>query len=221
MFLVLLLIHTNMGYVPALDNVMAVDFDRGTVRCNTGCCILSCDDCFYDAGDPSGVGNDVGDIFDRHNHLLLLFSRMEKRQCELMLALPVLSMLNIGYVVVILAALFFSPAMIPAVIMGLTLQYGLQGADSYMASQTGVTDSEQVFNSLHYLVDYIASAKWFWVTLAAYCVAYLCIYFIRRGKFKHASQIAILVGSIVFMAVELISNILFDLNLDLLPLPFK
>lgn len=86
-----------------------------------------------------------------------------------------------------------------------------------MASQTGVTDSEQVFNSLHYLVDYIASAKWFWVTLAAYCVAYLCIYFIRRGKFKHASQIAILVGSIVFMAVELISNIMFDLNLDLLP----
>ncbi len=216
-FLVLLLIHTNMGYMPALDNVWLWILIAGLcgVTPDAVSCLVTIAFMTLETLQVSVMMSVTFLIVI--TIYLLLFSRMEKRQCELMLALPVLSMLNIGYVVVILAALFFSPAMIPAVIMGLTLQYGLQGADSYMASQTGVTDSEQVFNSLHYLVDYIASAKWFWVTLAAYCVAYLCIYFIRRGKFKHASQIAILVGSIVFMAVELISNILFDLNLDLLP----
>lgn len=78
-FLVLLFDPYEYGIYAGLRQCVAVDFDRGTVRCNTGCCILSCDDCFYDAGDPSGVGDDVGDIFDRHNHLSASFFSYGKK----------------------------------------------------------------------------------------------------------------------------------------------
>lgn len=80
-FLVLLLIHTNMGYMPALDNVWLWILIAGLCGVTPGCRILSCDDCFYDAGDPSGVGDDGGDIFDRHNHLsCFFFLDWEKRR---------------------------------------------------------------------------------------------------------------------------------------------
>ncbi|MCR5691363.1 MAG: hypothetical protein K6G62_04005 [Eubacterium sp.] len=152
---------------------------------------------------------------------LLLFSKMEKRQCEVILALPILSLIKMGYLVPLVAALFVSPIMLPAIFLGLVLQYGIEGANSYMLAQTGNLDEGQVLNSLHYLIDYILQNKEFWVILAAYIVSFVCIYFVRKGKYKGASQIGILVGSILFLTVTLICNILMELQMDILPFTLR
>ena len=144
----------------------------------------------------------------------LLFGRVDWKQCYLLFAIPVLSALHIGYVVPMVAALFVSPVMLPTLVMGILLWYMIQGIGSYATAFIDVTDFD-TFASLQYLFDYLMQNKMLLVTILAFGFTFLCIYIIRRGNYKHGSQIAILVGTIVMMAVEMFSNILWDLGLDL------
>ena len=148
---------------------------------------------------------------------LLLFAKLEKRQCEVFLLVPILSMLQLGYVVPVAAALFCSPFMILAVAFGVFFDYYFSGVVSYQISQTGSAGQNQVLNSLNFVFDYIFSNPAFYVTLIGFCVAFLSIFFIRRSKNKNASNVAILVGSIAFLVIELISNIVLDLQMAVFP----
>ena len=144
----------------------------------------------------------------------LLFGRIDWKQGFLLYAIPIASALQLGYVVPIVAALFVTPIMIPALIMGILLWYIIQGINGCATAFIGVTDFDALA-SLTYLFDYLLQNKMLLVTIMTFCIAFLCIYLIRRGSFKHGSQIAILVGTIVMMAVEMFSNIIWDLGLDL------
>lgn len=152
---------------------------------------------------------------------LLLFGRLEKKQCELILAIPLLSAIHIGYVVPVLAALFFSPVMIPAVIMGVIMKYVVLGVMDYNTAGAASLSEGSSLNALQYLTDSVLQNKMLIVTVIAYCFGFLCIYFIRRSKIRHGSQIGILVGAIVMMAIELLSNILWDLNRNLMALTLQ
>lgn len=147
---------------------------------------------------------------------LLLFGRLEKRQCEIILLIPLLSAIHIGYTVPVVAALFLSPVMIPAIIMGVVMQYFVAGVMNYSTAGAASVPEGNAWNALQYLSDSVLQNKMLLVTVIAYCFGFLCIYFIRRGKIRHGSQIGILVGAIVIMAIELLSNILWDLNLNLI-----
>lgn len=152
---------------------------------------------------------------------LLLFGRLEKSQCVLILEIPLLSAVHIGFVVPVLAALFLTPAAIPAVIMGVIMQYFMLGVMNGGAAGAVSETGESALNSLQYLTDSVLQNKMVVVTIIAYCSGFLCIYFIRRCKMRHGSQIGILVGAIVMMAIELLSNILWDLNLNLVSLTLQ
>lgn len=77
-FLVLLLIHTNMGYMPALDNVWLWILIAGLcgVTPDAVSCLVTI---AFMTLETSGVGDDVGDIFDRHNHLSASFFSYGKK----------------------------------------------------------------------------------------------------------------------------------------------
>ena len=152
---------------------------------------------------------------------LLLFGRMEKKQCELILAVPLLSAIHIGYAVPIIAALFFSPVMIPALIMGVVMQYLVLGVMDYSAAGVEAVTEGELLNSLQYLIDSVLQNKMLLVMVLSYCLCFLCVYFIRRGKIQHGSQIGILVGAIMLMAIEMFGNIFLDLNLDLLSITIQ
>ena len=142
---------------------------------------------------------------------LLLFGRMGKYQFRLVLLVPILSAVHMGFAVPVVAALFFSPVMLPALIVGILLEYLLRGVVSYGAASVG----EPVFTSMQYLVDYVARDPGVFVTIFSFCLSFLCVYLIRRGQFKYGPQIAILVGTVLLMAVQLLSNIVLALPLEL------
>lgn len=152
---------------------------------------------------------------------LLIFGRMEKKQCELILAVPLLSAIHIGYAVPIIAALFFSPVMVPALIMGVIMQYLVLGVIDYSAAGVKAATEGEMLNSFQYLVDFVLQNKMLLIIVLSYCFAFLCVYFIRRAKIQHGSQIGILVGAIILMAIEMLGNIFLDLNLDLLSLTLQ
>lgn len=152
---------------------------------------------------------------------MLLFGRLEKRQCVLILAVPLMMSVRIGFVVPVLAALFFSPVMVPAIIMGVIMNYSMLGVMNFDAAGTASGFDENALNALQYLIDSVLKDKMVIVSIITYCFGFLCIYFIRRCKMRHGSQIGILVGAIVMMAIELFSNILWDLNMNLVSLTLQ
>lgn len=145
----------------------------------------------------------------------LLFARLEKRQSFLILSIPLLSALHMSYVVPVAAALFVSPVMLPAVIMGILLQYMMGSVAEYAALAARTADPGSAVGSFRFMADYLIDNREMFVMMSAFCLAFLCTYLIRSRKMRYSSQIGILVGFIVLLAVELLSNIMLDLNLDL------
>ena len=85
---------------------------------------------------------------------------------------------------------------------------------TYSTLMPGGEGAESVLNSLQYLMDSVLHDPMVYVTIAAFCLSFMCIYLIRRGQFKYGFQIGILVGTIILMAVQLLSNIVLELPLN-------
>lgn len=152
---------------------------------------------------------------------LLIFGRLESKQSYLIFVIPLLSAVHLEYVIPVVAALFASPAVIPALVMGIVLQYMINGVADYVAAAAGGGEAENVLVPLRYLFDYLLKNQHLLVTVLAFCMAFLCAYAIRRGKFKHGFQIAILVGTLILMSIELLSNIVLELNMNLMLLTLR
>lgn len=146
---------------------------------------------------------------------VLLYGRFEKRQYCIIFLVPLLTPVYIGYAVPIVAALLGSPVVLPALVMGVLLQYIIQGVNLYASASAGGTGSDEILSSLQYLIKYLMQNRMLYVSVLAFCLTFLCVYMIRRGKFKHGPQIAILVGAILLMAVEMLSNIALELEMNL------
>ena len=146
----------------------------------------------------------------------LLYGRFEKKQYYIFFLIPLLDPFHIGYTVPIVAALFASPVVLPALIMGVLLQFVIQGVNLYASASGGVAESGEILSSLQYLMNYLLQNRLVYVTVAAFCLTFLCVYMIRRGKAKHGPQIAILVGALLMMSVELLSNIALELGINLM-----
>jgi len=214
MFVSLLLITQQLDYNETLGQFWVLGLTA--LICGFTPSVVSVSVLFlFMCGEISGISMFLAfSIFIVFIAYFLLFGRVDWKQCYLLFAIPVLSALHIGYVVPMVAALFVSPIMLPALVMGVLLWYIVQGIGSYATAFIDVTDFD-TFASLQYLSDYLMQNKMLLVTIIAFSLTFICIYIIRRGNYKHGSQIAILVGTIVMMAVELFSNIIWDLGLDL------
>lgn len=147
----------------------------------------------------------------------LLLGKIERGQEYVILLIPILSMFRLGSVVPIAAALFVSPAMLPALIVGILLQFTMSGVTEFVNASAGavdVTKTENLLLPFTYIIDYLRHNRVLFVTVLAYTVTFICIYMLRRASFKYASQIAILIGALVLLFVELFSNIFFDLDIN-------
>lgn len=145
----------------------------------------------------------------------LVFGRLDHRQSYLLAAIPLLSAVHIGYAVPLVAALFCPPVLLPAVMMGIVLQFMFRAVGEYARAAAELAASEEPALAVRFLTDYLLQNKLMFVTIIAFVLTFLSIYAIRRGNVKRASQIAILVGGIVLMAVELLSDIMLDLDMNL------
>ena len=146
----------------------------------------------------------------------LLFGRRMKEQWYMLLAVPILSAIQIGFMAPVVAALFLSPTIIPALAMGIILRFSLDGVAEYTTTAQRTTGDIGYFSSWNYLVDYLLQNRLFLVALIVYIITFLVVYMIRRMNIKYSSQIAILVGCVVLYTLEMVSNIIWELELNLL-----
>ena len=145
----------------------------------------------------------------------LLFGRLIGRQSVMLLSVPVLSAIQLGYVVPIVAGLFFSPVMLPALVLSVILHFVMCGVQEYALAVSRVTEESTILAPLQYLVEYLKGNTLFFTLLAAFVLTFVCVYLIRREKMQYASQIAILVGAILILSILLVGNILLELEVNL------
>ena len=148
----------------------------------------------------------------------LLFGRLANRQSVVLASVPVLSVLQISYLVPIVGGLFFSPVMIPALISSVFFYFVLCGVQEYALAASRMTQESTFFEPLKYLLDYLRGNLLLYTLLVAFVLTFICVYLIRRSKIQYASQIAILVGAILNLSILLFANIFLELNVDLLPM---
>lgn len=148
----------------------------------------------------------------------LLFGRLTEKQGIILVAIPVLFVFRLAYVVPIVAALFFSPIMIPALMMGVLLYFVLRGAQEYALAMSRMTEETSPVASIQYVAKYLHDNAMLFVVLASFVLTFLCVYLIRRTKIQYASQVAILVGAILILSSMLLGNLVLDVDVNLLTL---
>lgn len=144
----------------------------------------------------------------------LLFGRYTRIQSYIVLLIPVLWVFNISYAVPVIAALFLSPAMIPACIAGIFIRYFLAGVKQYFIISQSAVDTGNTMEGLQYIFDYVLKSREMLVYMITFAVAYLLVFVVRKGKYNHASHIGIFVGLIVCMAGMIGGDIFWSVSTD-------
>lgn len=146
----------------------------------------------------------------------LLFGRKAKDQWYMLISVPTLSALQMGFSVPVVSALFAGPSLIPALVMGVIIRFSLDGVAEYTATAQRLAGDTNMFAPLQYLINYILSNRLLWVALIVYTLTFTVVYVLRKMNFKYSPQIAILVGSVVLYTLEMVSNIIWELELNLI-----
>lgn len=144
----------------------------------------------------------------------LLFGRYTKCQSYIVLLIPALWVLNLSYVVPIVAALFLTPAMIPACVVGVFIRYLLLGIREYYLVSQSAAETGNTMESLQYMFDYVFKNREMLVYMATFALAFLVVYLIRKGKYNHASHIGIFVGIVTCMTGVIAGDIMWALKTD-------
>ncbi len=142
----------------------------------------------------------------------LLFGRYTKTQSYIVLLIPVLSVCHLSYAVPIIAALFLTPAMIPACVVGLLVQYLIQGIQEYYLISQSAVDTGNTMEVLQHIVNYVLKNREMLIYMGTFAIVYLLVYVIRKGRFNHASHIGIFVGIIACMGGVISGEVLWSVQ---------
>lgn len=145
----------------------------------------------------------------------LIFGRLTEKQGIVLVAVPILSALQMGYLVPIVAGLFLTPVIIPALMLGILLRFIVEGVQEYALAMSRVTEEPSPVASLEYLLEYLRKNSFLLILLFAFVLTFVCVYLIRRTKIQYASQVAILVGAILVLSILLLANIALDMEVNL------
>lgn len=141
--------------------------------------------------------------------LYLMFLRFTPKLGYVVLAIPILYLLNIPYLIPILLGLIATPISIIPVSCGVIIYY-LFHSIQVMGIQEGVTSVEDIVTTYKSVFDGLFFNKVFILTLCTFAVVILVTYFVRKLSIDHAFDIAIVVGGAVNIVIFLIGDIIFN-----------
>ena len=147
--------------------------------------------------------------------LFLLYFRFTPKDTVVVLLTPVFFMLNIPYVIPISMGLIGTPASIVSVTGGILVYHIFQhisaGAATLNASESGDTVAK-----FRFVIDGILDNKTMLVTIVAFAITLILVYFIRRMSIDHSWTIAIVAGAMADIVILLIGDLIYDTNISVL-----
>ena len=141
--------------------------------------------------------------------MFLLYLRFAPKDSYVIILLPVLFFIKIPYIVPMIMGLIGTPISIVSITFGIILYFIMNYAKVNASSITNITDDSGIQKITNFLENVLKS-KEMWLTIIAFSIVVLVVYFIRRLSIDRAWTIAIIVGGIVDMLILLISELMID-----------
>ena len=145
--------------------------------------------------------------------MYLLFFRFSPKDSLVVILTPLLFSLKVPYVVPIAVGLLCGPSSLVSVGCGIAVFYLLQTViDS--APNIRTMGEEDILAKVRMMVESILGNKAMLVMIAAFAVAVLVVYLIRRMSVDYSWTIAMIAGAMINVVMLLIGDLLYDVNLS-------
>jgi len=146
--------------------------------------------------------------------MFLLYFRFSPKDTLAVLLTPVFFFMHIPYVMPLAMGLLGTPASVVSVSFGLVISYMISYFSSN-ATSFGSEGVEEAANEFSNIVSGIVGNKEMIVMIAAFAIALVLVYIIRRSSVDNCWKIAIAVGSIGLIIFTLIGDIVTDTQISI------
>ena len=208
-FFVLLAIRDNIGYNTLLSQfwfIVAFSFVSAFVRLRfltlvmAGYAVLQC------ASLSLGVGVTVLIIMAV---IYLLYLRLDARFGFALLLMPILFILRVPVIIPLVLAVVGPLSSICVVIGGSISYYMLHHVSVNAAVITGYADASE-FTIASVFINGFFTYKEFIYTTIIMILVFLAVYYIRKLNINHANDIAVAIGSGMYIILMLVTNMIFS-----------
>lgn len=149
--------------------------------------------------------------------LFILYFRFSPKDTLVVLFTPICFVLKIPYVIPIAVGLVGAPFSVVSVTGGVIVYYTLK----YMnvsASVLGTFEEDGALEKFRYVIDGLLGNKAMFVTIVAFAVTLIVVYFIRRLSVDYAWTIAIITGALLDILILLFGDLMYNTNLSIIGL---
>ena len=138
----------------------------------------------------------------------LVYFRFSPKDTWIMILTPVCVMLGIHYIIPVAAGLLMGPAAAVPVALGLVIAAFIRFVRTGLGSSVVSSDEQEIIARVRLMVDGVVQNKELRVLIAAFVLAVIVVYLIRRLRIPHAWLIASVAGGVVEFVTVLVGNIM-------------
>ncbi len=146
--------------------------------------------------------------------MFLLYFRFSPKETLAVLLTPLFFFIKIPYVMPLVMGLLGTPASIVSVSFGLVISYMLTYFSSN-ATSFGMEGVEEAAGSFRTIISGLIGDRSMVVMIAAFAVALIIVYVIRRTSANHSWKIAVAVGAVSLIVFTLIGDIVSDTHISI------
>ena len=151
--------------------------------------------------------------------LFILYFRFSPKDTVVVLFTPICFVLKIPYVIPIAVGLVGTPFSAVSVASGVIVYYMLHYMNE-SASVLSTFEEDGALEKFRYVIDGLMGNKAMYVTIVAFVVTLIVVYFIRRLSIDYAWTIAIITGALLDILIVLFGELLYNTKISIIGLIF-
>lgn len=142
--------------------------------------------------------------------MFLLYFRFSPKDTLVVVLLPLCFLLKIPYVIPIAVGLLGAPTSLVSVSCGTVVYYLIQYIKTNSQTISSLDADGGAVAKFRYVIDGILGDREMMITIVAFAVIVVAVYFIRRMSIDHAWTIAMSVGAVSGVVILLIGDLVYD-----------
>ncbi len=149
--------------------------------------------------------------------LFLLYFRFSPKDTLVVLLTPMCFMIGIPYVMPLAMGLLGSPASAISVGCGVIVAYLIDYVADGATTLSGMA-TDDMATKFRFIIDGFLDNKGMVLTIVAFTITIIVVYYVRRLSVDYAWTIAIIAGALSDVMILLIGDLIFDTNVSILGL---
>ncbi len=149
--------------------------------------------------------------------LFILYFRFSPKDTLVVILTPICFVLKMPYIIPLAVGLVGTPFSVVSVVSG-TIVYWMLDYMNVSASVLSTFEEDGALEKFRYVIDGLMGNKAMFVTIVAFVVTLLVVYFIRRLNVDYAWTIAIITGALLDILILLFGDLMYNTKLSIIGL---